>query len=279
MRSPFAPKPQRSVSQLKQYERCPYSYYLDRIKKVWTRPAAWLPQGSAVHEVAEWWEERHRIPGLEEMLEMFDKFWKVEVESYLKITPNTDLWSQSGQYRGHRDIARRYKIGREQVEKYWRYYTQTAPEEVIWIAPDGKPGIELSFNMELDEVMVRGFIDAMISRPLPIPQHTEEGVITHELIVRDNKTGNHPGDDFQLAVYGVAVQDRYGVEPRIGDYWMARAGKPTLPFDLTKWPRARVEESFARLEAQLNAGNFQALPEPDKCKFCDVSASCEYKAG
>lgn len=278
MRSPFRPKPMRSVSQLKQYERCPYSYYLARIKRAWQRPAAWLPQGTAVHEAAEWWERTGRTASLEEMLEKYLEFWKAEVESYLKITPNTDMWSQSGQYRGHRDIARRYKIGREQVEKYYRYYTEMAPKEVIWIAPDGTPGIELEFRMELDEVIVRGYIDAIIERPLAVPQHSPEGVVTHELIVRDNKTGNNPGDDFQLGVYGIAVADRYGTEPpKLGDYWMGRSGKPTLPFDLTKWPRARVEDSFAELEAQLDQGDFPASPEPDKCKFCDVSAACEFK--
>ena len=301
MRDIFGPpKTPRSVSQINQYNRCPYSYYLARIKMVWQRPAAWLPQGTAVHETAEWWERERRLPDVEEMVEYYNKVYDAEVNRYLKITPNPDFWSASGQYRGQRDILRRFAKGQDQVRAYHRYYTETAPREVIWIAPavaddrcsgivegghvagcacrPATPGIELGFDFDLDGVRVRGFIDAMIERPLDIPLHTPEGLVTHELLVRDNKTGNNPGDDFQLAVYGVAIQDSYGVEPLVGDYWMGRAGKPTAPFDLTRWPRSRVADSFAELEARIDAGDFPATPDPDKCKFCDVSAACEYRA-
>jgi putative RecB family exonuclease len=278
MRDVFGPpKAPRSVSQLNQYKRCPYSYYLARIKKAWQRPAAWLPQGTAVHETAEWWERGGRKATVEEMLAYFNAAYDADVNRYLKITPNTSFWSASGQYHGARDIQRRFEKGREQVVAYHRYYTETAPKDAIWIAPDGTPGIELGFDFDLDGVRIRGFIDAMISRPLSIPQHTDEGVITHEIIVRDNKTGNNPGDDFQLAVYGIAITDSYGVEVPLGDYWMGRSGKPTAPFDLTKWPRSRVAESFAELEAQLDKGDFPPLPETDRCHFCDVSAACEYR--
>lgn len=278
MINPFAPKPPRSVSQLKQFERCPYSYYLARIKKVWQRPAAWLPQGTAEHEAVEWWERGGRLASLEAMLDYFSAAYDKEVTAYLKITPNPQYWSQSGQYGGERDILRRRGKGLEQIEAYYRYHT-TLPgsRDVIWVAPDGTPGIELGFDIDLDGVRVRGYIDQMIQRPLSIPQHTDEGVVTHELRVRDFKSGNNPGDDFQLAVYGIAIGASYGVEVPLGDYFMGRAGKPTAPFDLTKWPRARVADSFAELEAQLDRGDFPPAPEVDKCHFCDVSASCEYR--
>lgn len=275
---PFGPeRAPRSVSQINQFYRCAYSYYLARVKKVWQRPAAWLPQGTAVHEAAEWWERSGRAATLEEMLDFYRAAYDKEVTRYMQITSNLDAWSASGQYRGKRDIERRFKKGLEQTQAYHDYYKGLGQREVIWIAPDGTPGIEMGFDFDLDGVRVRGFIDAMIERPLDIPLHTDEGLVTHELLVRDNKTGNNPGDDFQLAVYGVSIQDRYGVEPKLGDYWMGRSGRPTKPFDLTLWPRSRVAERFAELEAQLDKGDFPASPEPDKCHFCDVSASCEYR--
>lgn len=277
MTNPFGPpRDPRSVSQLKQFERCPYSYFLARIRKEWQRPAAWLPQGTAVHYAAEWWERGGRTASLEEMIAVFEEAYIEEVNTYLRVTRNPEFWQSSGPYHGQRDIERRFKKGREQTAAYYRYYTEQAPKEVIWVAPDGTPGIELGFDLVMDEVRIRGFIDAVIedrSGPFYGYQGTPAPVK-----VRDNKTGNNPGDDFQLAVYGIAVTELYGVPVELGDYWMGRSGKPTEPFDLRQWPRDRVLDKFRELEENLAKERFEPLPEPDKCRFCDVAHACEYRA-
>lgn len=266
MTDPFGPKKRyRSVSQLKQYEKCPYSYYLARVKREWQRPAAWLAQGSAVHAAAEAWERSGRTMSLEEAQDVFRASYQEEINGFTEITPNFQWWFQSGPYGGELDIERRYKIGLEQVEKYIRWY-EAHPDQVIWIAPDGTPGIELKFDIELDGVPITGFIDAVIQ--------TDEG-----LIVRDNKTGNNPGDDFQLGVYAVALSETYDIPvPQKGDFWMGRSGKPTYPFDLTDWTRDAVSEAFQELEANLAAERFDPKPDPDGCRFCDVSYTCKYAA-
>ena len=69
----------RSVSQLQQYTKCPMAYKLSRIDKVWQRPAAWLIQGSAVHEAIEAWEKSGRTMTLEEATED-------DLESYNQMT-------------------------------------------------------------------------------------------------------------------------------------------------------------------------------------------------
>lgn len=280
-----ADKPYRSVSQYNQYTRCPYSYYLARILKVWQRPAAWLPQGSAVHEAAEAYERSGRTMTLAEVEDSFREAYSREVGKYCDTTPNFDYWSASGRYRGEEDVERRYGIGLEQTAKYLAWYEQH-PNEVIWIAPDGTPGIELAFDIDLDGIPIRGFIDAVIDVE-------DEAIISYDgggekygtpkrtpkLIVRDNKTGNNPGDDFQLGVYSVALQEMYGLfGPYLGDYWMGRSGKATHPYDLTGWTRDRVAAAFRELEDNIQAERFDPLPEPDKCRFCSVSYSCEFRA-
>ena len=273
----------RSVSQLKLYERCPYAYKLSRLDGVWQRPAAWLPQGSAVHEAVEAWERSGRTMSVEDTQDVFRESYMTHVNTYCEIAPNFDSWFKSGPYGGELDIERRFQIGLEQTAKYIDWYTDH-PTEVIWIAPDGTPGIELGFDIDLDGVLVRGFIDAII-------EDTSDKVLSYDglgvhvgnprsqpkLIVRDNKTGNHPGDDFQLAVYAVALQEMYGTfGPYWGDYWMGRSGKPTLLFDLRDWTREKVSQKFRELEDNIIAGNFEASPEPSKCRFCDVAWACEY---
>lgn len=253
----------RSVSQLKLYERCPYAYKLSRLEKVWQRPAAWLPQGSAVHEAAEAYERSGRQLTVEETQDVFRESYANHVNAYTETTPDFSAWFKSGPYAGDVDVERRYGIGLEQVEKYIDWY-MNYPDEVIWIAPDGTPGIEIGFDIDLDGVQVRGFIDAVIVR---------DG----EVIVRDNKTGNKPGDDFQLGVYAVALAEQYGIDrPLAGDYWMGRTGKPTALYDLSAWTREAVSERFRWLEDNIAAGNFDPEPDSSKCRFCDVSWACDY---
>lgn len=265
----------RSVSQLNQYNRCPYAYRLARIDKVWQRPAAWLPQGSAVHEAAEAYE-RSKLTSqpltLDEVDAVYCESYANHVNTYCEITPDFQAWFRSGPYAGEADIERRFHIGREQVVKFVDW-TDSHPEEVIWIAPDGTPGIELEFDIDLDGVQVRGFIDAVIETVYP---HNPTGGITK---VRDYKTGNKPGDEFQLAVYAVAISQQFNVTPpHFGDYWMGRTGKPTAEYFLADFGFSQITAAFRELEDNIQAGRFDPDPEPSKCRFCDVSASCEFSA-
>jgi putative RecB family exonuclease len=251
----------RSVSQIKQYERCPYAYYLDRVEKVWSRPAAWLAQGTAVHAAAEFWEKTGRTGALDDVLDVFDSVYQKEIEESLEVAPMAE-WFGSGPYGPETDIERRYGIGRDQVYKYLDYYF-TVPDEVIWVSPDGEPGIEIGFDIDLDGILVRGYIDTVINTP-------------YGVLVRDIKTGNLPGDDFQLAVYGVALTEQFGVEmPDTGDYWMGKSGKPTKPYDLTMWGRGRVSEAFAMLEDSVTRGLFPPKPGSN-CRVCSVSHACRF---
>jgi putative RecB family exonuclease len=258
--------PLRSVSQLNQYTRCPQAYKLGRIDKVWARPAAWLPQGTAFHAAAELHEVwlSYGMPlSLEEAQDIYRWFYAEGINDLTTETPNFEWWFWSGPYGGERDVERRYHIGLEQVEKFmaWR----ECPGQEIWVTPDGQPAIELAFKIELDGILVRGFIDAVV-------------VVDGQLRVRDYKTGNTPGDDFQLGVYALAVEVLFGVRPLTGDYFMAgkkgKAAKTTAPYDLSHWSRETVTARFHEVEARIQAGDFEPDPEPSKCGFCDVSYHC-----
>lgn len=255
----------RSVSQYQQYTRCPYSYYLTRVAQEWQRPAAWLPQGLAVHEAAEVYEMSGRMMDLDEAQEVFRDSYAKHTNRLAEDTPNFDFWFASGPYRGEQDIERRFGLGLDQVERYLDYYTSTAPDEKIWTTPDGTPAIELPFSIDLDGVEVKGFIDQVIASPdHPFP--------------RDIKTGNKPGDDFQLAVYALALLMVYGVEVSVGDYWMGRKGKPTVPYKLDQWTKESIAAEFKQVDDGIRSESFEPDPEPSKCRFCSVASSCAFSA-
>lgn len=264
----------RSYSQLGQYERCPYSYYLQRIVKVWQRPAAWLPMGTAVHEAVEKWELSGRTMTLEEAQQVFRESYAAETNRLLGDTPNALYWFASGPYKGPADIKRRWKLGHEHVERYIRWYTEKHPEEKPFTWFDQEQGktlmaVELPFTIDLEGVKVRGFIDWV-------------GYSGSRLIVRDNKTGNTPGGPEQLATYALAVEDKFdlaslGISVDSGDFFMTRTGKPTVPYQLTKAVKVQLADDFHQMDEAVNAGDFPPKPESRKCMFCDVSSACKYR--
>jgi putative RecB family exonuclease len=288
----------RSVSQYKEFKPeaggCPYRYYLGRVEKAWQRPAAWLPQGTAVHYAAEVWERSGRTMPLAEAQSEYRRKYAEEVTSMCEETPNFDYWFRSGPYAGEHDTNRRYEIGLGQVEGYLDYYTNQAPEEVIWITPDGTPAIELEFFIDLDGVKVKGFIDqiTVVKDKVEKPRtpsgalaKSKKALAEYAAAVeasplrprpRDIKTGNKPGDDFQLGVYDVAVEDMFGIKADVGDYWMARQGGPTVDYDLKPWTRERVTEEFHWVDEQIKAEKFDPAPTPDKCRFCSVANACPF---
>lgn len=268
----------RSVSQVNQYLKCGYSWYLERVLRAWQKPAAWLAQGTAMHKAGEEYERSERSLTTEETREVFRESYAEEIERYAKETPNLDYWFSSGPYRGPEDIERRFHIGLGQVDRYVDYYEREAPNEVIWITPDGEPAIELGFDIDLDGVKVRGFIDQVVTKPGYPAFNDAEGHVR----VRDLKSGNQPGDTLQLKVYAVAIEELYDVPVAVGDYWMGpnkrRKGGPTKPYDLTTVSRQQVVDKFHEVDAGIKAERFDPDPDPDKCRFCSVQTACRFSA-
>lgn len=256
----------RSVSQVQKYNECPYAFYLERVEKAWQKPAAWFPQGTAVHAAAEHHERSNRTSTVEELSEVYAESYAEEVNGYLADTPNPRYWFRSGPYDGEADIERRFDLGQAQVGRYVEYY-DNHPDEVIWRTPGGEPGIELGFTAELGGVAVRGYIDAVIHHP------------NYGVIVRDNKSGNKPGNGFQLAVYAEGIRQEHEQSVAIGDYWMGRNGKPTVPYHLTGWDYEALSAEFSAIDEGVKAERFDPKPEPNKCGFCQVKTACEFSAG
>jgi putative RecB family exonuclease len=261
----------RSVSQLKEYsiehDGCPYRWYLHRVERKWQKPAAWSPQGTGVHKVGEEYERSGRTLTLEQAFEIFDESYMEEINKLTAETPNFKMWFRSGGWRRsvEDDIERRWGIGYEQVEKYIDYYKER-PEEKVFVTEDGTLAVELPFRIDFDGVEVIGYIDQVVWDP-----------IEKRWVVRDIKTGKTPGDEMQLAVYGVVMEEDHGLVIDYGDYWMAVSGKPTFPYDLTDWPKSRLSDEFGAMDQGVKEERFDPNPSLDRCKMCSVNWACEFR--
>lgn len=256
----------RSYSQLNEYGRCAYAYFLGRVERVWQRPAFWLPMGTAVHEACEKWERSGRILSIEQAQVWYKKAYARESNEMLQETPNMSFWESSGPYAGPQDAERRFQVGQQHVANYIRYYEDKKHwKEEIWVAPDGTEAIELQFNIDLGGVKVRGFIDAMIEHP------------TMGVIPRDTKTGATPGDDTQIKTYALACEELAGIDILYGDFFMTKTGKPTVPYDLTRTSREELVDMYGTMDQGVKDEKFDPTPSPDLCRRCSVRDSCTFR--
>ena len=260
-----------SVSQLKSYYPehggCRFGWKLKKRDKVRQTPAAWFPQGTAVHHAWEAWEKSDRLMSVDECEEVFGEKYDEEVNRLCGETPNLDHWFSSGRYYpAILDIPRRYDKGMDQVRTWIEFYSSTE-ERPIRI--DGVPAAEVPFELQLDPgVKIRGYIDAVFPDD-----------------VVDGKTGNNPPkgsdgqeDATQLGVYRVALAETQGVTVDRGYYFMAQKGKPSQEHDLKGWTLDRVTDMFGQLAADIDAEKFEPSPEPNKCRTCTVQHACPFVA-
>lgn len=250
--------PYRSVSQYTEYNQCPYRWFLHRVSRAWERPAAWYPHGLGVHCAVEVLEKSGRTITLASMEEAYTKSFEEEMNKLCEKTPDFSQWFASGKYGGADDADRRYLQGLEQVRRYYQWATENPEDKPRLIA--GEPAVELRFDVTLGSVRVVGVIDQ---------------VLDHR--VRDVKTGVKPGDEFQLGTYKVALEEGHGIKVTRGDFWMARAGGPTVPLDLSDWTTQRVTEEFEELDENIKAERFDPIPDRSNCRRCGVASSCEYR--
>ncbi|MGC9439272.1 RecB family exonuclease [Streptomyces sp. WG5] len=263
----------RSVSQVDQYEKCGWQFYLQRVERVTPRPAAWSFQGTAFHSAAEKFEKEFRVPSEEEMVQLFSDQYSAMVNGAMYKEPDLSRWMTANKKPAGLDIEERYRLGQSQVRDYVRWSKENQPE--IWVegadlwdghdisdAPthDLKQGLELYFKVELGGVVVRGYIDQLLQE--------DDGSVR----VRDLKTGSTKSH-FQLETYKIAVEKTYGEEVNKGDWYFGKTGGLSRPVDLSAVTEEQVAARYVEMDQGVKAGRFEAKPG-FHCNFCDVSHAC-----
>lgn len=248
----------RSVSQVEQYEKCAWRWYLQRVERVEPRPAAWSIHGTAFHSAAEAWERSSRTMEPGEVDEVFCGEYTALVDKALAKWPDTDQWMSAGPYTGGQDIERRFSLGLAQTRAYVEWSQANKP--AIWTEPSGAPGLELSFMVELGGIQVRGFIDQALDER------------KNTVKVRDLKTGTTKSK-FQLQTYSVAMRIRWGVDVDTADWYLAKTGKLSRPLKVAEVSEDEIGQRFADMDAGVKRGDAPANPGYD-CRFCDVNYAC-----
>jgi len=252
----------RSVSQLKSYTRCGQAYFLERMvrPRLPEAPAAWTALGSAFHAAYEGWELTSRQQPL---ADWFDRAYEMEISKLKERQPDLSQWLKRPNVRTvERDIELYAEIGRKQAEAY-----QEHCEEAGWVLyelPNGLPALEVSFEINLGGVPVRGTIDSILEWP--------DGRVT----VRDLKTGNVEEDNRQLGLYRHVAIEQFGLDLRWGEFWYTKRGVSGGWVDLTRYTKEYLTEVYEALDRGIDNRVFLARPG-SHCEMCGVKPYCPEK--
>lgn len=180
-----------------------------------------------------------------------------------------DDWYVAG-VRPRQDWAWWMEHGPGMARAYADWY-ESHKDVSVWIAPDGRPAIELDLTVQFGRIPIRMRIDQILK-------------IGTALVVVDVKTGaKAPEDEHrQLATYACGVELAYGIRPKYGTYFMGKKGEflPPVTLDAAHHSLAYLTTVYAELdEAVRRVGPvFPANPGP-LCRTCGVNDSCAAVGG
>jgi DNA helicase-2/ATP-dependent DNA helicase PcrA len=264
-----------SFSQLKAYETCPYQYYLNFIVKIPTPGRANFSFGKTMHATLQKFfsliQERGsakqdnlfgekkseaELPPLEELLKIYQESW-------------FDDW--------YDDKIQKEKY-RELGEKSLRGLYQELEKE-------GVPqvfALERDFNLKIGGYTIKGRIDRvdLVKRDSDSQNSQVIGNNSQLVEIVDYKTGSAKTEKTiekdQLLIYQMAGEEVFGwsVE-KLTFYYLDNNSEVSFlgePKDKEK----QKEEILETIE-KINGGNFEATPNPFKCKYCDFVSICKFR--
>jgi hypothetical protein len=141
----------------------------------------------------------------------------------------------------------------------------------VWIAPDGRPAIELDLLVNFGDIPVKMYVDLVL----------EIGRDNPALVVTDYKSGStRPKNHRQLGIYATGIERTFGIRPRYGTYFMCRGGKNGDEFFLQPAELSAPQYSYEYLsglfetaERGINACSYPSNPG-DACRTCQVAYAC-----
>lgn len=256
-----------SWSAISSYSECGERFRLERLYKVERDTWYATEAGSAIHMITEE-IDRAAMTGLplRDALAMAvpfrAKFDQCIAESGATgFRPSGRKLNEVGEQGGpnKRDYDWWLAYGPEFVERYVRWREQRTDWEIAML-PDGRPGIEVQFDIDIEGRRVVGMIDRVFHCPG-----------TGEYILLDIKTGREPGGKLQLAVYDLGLRVTLGIEISWATYWTPRlprgveSGTPDAIGSLSDfvsasdWDTRHVEAMFTKVERGIRNGVF--LPQ------------------
>lgn len=199
------------------------------------------------------------------------QFTKAITQDVAKSGFTPDTWFTAGRGRGQgEDWWRENGPGFAQAFGNW---WESERDAQIWIAPDGRPAVELELRVNLGGVNVVMFVDLIIK-------------LGSALVVVDIKTSTkEPETNAQLGFYACGVELMYGIRPKYGTHFMCKGvGEPKKfflppsPLDEYRYSIPFFEKQMQMLDRADREGIYLANVG-DHCQRCGVNYACDAVGG
>lgn len=237
-----------SYSSLKQYEECPRSWYLSKLKKAPEKQTWFLPMGTAVHTSIEEFVKTGKVPE-------FEGIFYPLIEAQLKADDDDVNWSAAGPKDRPVIRQRAVDLGKACVDKAIDYLDGFEVWQVEWNASTILPGCE---------VEIWAFIDL-------IGEHKKHGPM-----ILDWKTGKRkPKNNLQLEVYrALLMQDEAFSEIKTGAFGMINPdASKARPVDLSKVDALTLGLRFQTAYQGMRDKKYKAVLGYD-CTMCLQAPNC-----
>jgi hypothetical protein len=201
-----------------------------------------------------------------------EKLWQAaftdEIIEAQAAAPPGVRWSTAGRTKYSQfgeDESWWRKNGPPMVQKYMDWRSRSDWD--VWVAPNGKPAIELGLMVKFGDVNVKMFLDRVFVTP------------KGHLIIVDLKSGKRtPESDLQLGFYSAGIQQEFGVEVFGGAYYMAREAKMTDIQTLDLYTPDLLGHYASQMRRAIDNEIF--LPKPSmRCRSCGMRDYCATNGG
>ena len=235
-----------SASKIKEYIDCPLKFKYNNILHIPAPHKTHLQVGTGIHAVYEEMARQKmqgKTPLISDAMKMLDDTW------------DGSLFPSATQEKQERSKM-------EKMLDFWFRFEQTNPNETI--------AIEERFDLSINGSPFTGFIDRL------------DRTLAGDYIVIDYKTNKTPytknelKEDVQIALYCLAVKEKYGKLP-------VKAGHMYVHPNVTKLNLIDIEatnvdavlEKVKEAVAGILDEDFELKGQPN-CYFCDYKGICEW---
>ncbi len=256
-----------SYSQLAAYEKCPRQYWYSFILKVPARGSYAMSFGKTMHStmqkiLSEVGKARESSQGslFEDQNSQEKKNEPITRDRCLEIYEESwiDEW-----YPDEKTKERYKKEGRETVKDFYEKNKENWPKTILL-----EKGFMVKLKKGNEEYAIKGQVDRV----------DEED---EKLKLIDYKTGKVKdklkfSDKEQLLIYQLAA-DQYFRQPVKALMFHYLKDNSQLSFEAKEKDMDKIKEKIIERVDNIRAGNFEAKPNPQTCKFCDFKDICEYR--
>lgn len=245
-----------SYSQIQDYKTCPRKYMYRYVLQIPSPPNASLSYGNSVHNTLK-------------------NFYQIVKDSKLGITQPEELtkknflkifrenWIRAG-YNNLAHEEKSYRMGQKSMELFYENFFKNSQSPAY---------LEQSFKLDVGGIKLVGKIDR-------IDIVEESGSEFYEII--DYKTGDKErtqkevDKDMQLAIYALAAQKAFGIDPKKYSLLLIDKNKKisTDASNLDKI-KDKIVEVIGEVVEKIKQEDYTATPG-FQCKFCDYRNICKY---